>query len=297
MSTTRVDAEEIESTRSEKFLAVVLTAFLLIGAVWGYVKAEDWISRDVSMTAAEQAAVNARETAWTQQAIAEKSLEDAKNTLDLAREDYNTALGAHQPTGALEQAYRDAQTKYTAASEEANTASAQVKTAEAKAADAESAFAKRQNGGTHRAIVAIVRLLLVLGILGASYLLIGRLRRARSRYLPLGFSVAATGTILALVYAVDYITDYIDPLALGPIVLSLLGGAATVAAFMALQRYLARRIPGRRVRKGECPFCGYPVRDAGQHCEGCGRDVLAECSTCRQTRRVGSTHCVACGAT
>ena len=61
----------------------------------------------------------------------------------------------------------------------------------------------------------------------------------------------------------DYITDYVDPLSLGPLVLSLFGVVATIAAFAVLQRYLARRIPIRRVRKGECPFCGYPVRGAG----------------------------------
>lgn len=102
--------------------------------------------------------------------------------------------------------------------------------------------------------------------------------------------------MLALWYAVDYITDYVDPLDLGPIVLSLLGAAATLAAFVALQRYLARRIPGRRVRKGECPFCGYPVRGDGPHCEGCGREVTADCAACGQLRRVGSSHCMACGA-
>lgn len=208
MPTTRVDVEEVTSTRSERFLAAVLTVFLLIGAIWLYVKLDSWLGE-----------------------------------YDEYRSD--GGIVAHDGSDAL---------------------------------------------------VAVLRIVLVLAVLGASYVLIDRLRRQRSRYLPLGFSVAATGAILALVFAVDYITEYIDPLDLGPIVLSLLGGAATVAAFVGLQRYLARRIPGRRVRKGECPFCGYPVRDGGQHCEGCGRDVLAPCSTCDQTRRVGSTHCVACGA-
>jgi hypothetical protein len=208
MPTTRVDVEDLESTRSERFLAVVLTAFLLIGAIWLYVKTDSWFGEYVDYRA-------------------------DGTTVD------------HEGSDAL---------------------------------------------------VAVLRLVVVLGILGASYLLIGRLRRDRSRYLPLGFSVAATGAILALVFAVDYITEYIDPLDLGPIVLSLLGGAATVGAFVGLQRYLARHIPGRRVRKGECPFCGYPAREGGPYCEGCGREVLADCSTCHAHRRVGSTHCVACGA-
>ena len=100
--------------------------------------------------------------------------------------------------------------------------------------------------------------------------------------------------VLALVMAGDYLTDYVDPLAFGPFLLSLAGVALTLLAFVALQRYLARRIPIRRVRKSECPFCSYPVRE-GTHCAGCGRVVFGECSACHQARRVGTAFCSACG--
>ena len=69
-----------------------------------------------------------------------------------------------------------------------------------------------------------------------------------------------------------------------------------VGAFIGLQRWLARRIPGRRVRNRECPFCGHPVRGAGPHCEGCGREVLAACAACEQPRRVGASYCAQCGS-
>ena len=102
------------------------------------------------------------------------------------------------------------------------------------------------------------------------------------------------------VFAVDYVTDYIDPLDLGPFVLSAIGVAATIVTFRVLQRYLAARLPGRRVRKGECPFCGFPLRESGlqdgPHCAGCGRDVVAPCAACAAPRRVGSSYCGACGA-
>jgi hypothetical protein len=93
----------------------------------------------------------------------------------------------------------------------------------------------------------------------------------------------------------DYLTDYVDPLDLGPLVLAFVGIAFTLAAFAALQRYLVRRLPHARVRKGECPFCGYPVR-GGAHCEGCGREVVSECGGCARPRRVGTLHCGACGS-
>jgi hypothetical protein len=101
-------------------------------------------------------------------------------------------------------------------------------------------------------------------------------------------------SILALALAGDYLTDYVDPLDAGVLVLSLIGVAATCAAFWLLQGYLARRLPQRRVRKGECPFCAFPVR-GNAHCEGCGRDVIAPCARCERPRRVGTRFCAACG--
>ena len=38
---TRVDVEEIQTTKCEKLLAVVLALFLLIGGIWVYVKIDD----------------------------------------------------------------------------------------------------------------------------------------------------------------------------------------------------------------------------------------------------------------
>ena len=103
-------------------------------------------------------------------------------------------------------------------------------------------------------------------------------------------------TILAFVMAVDYVTDYVGWRDVGPLVLSAVGVALSLLAFWGLQRYLVRRIPRSRVRRNECPFCGYPVRANGAHCEGCGRDVLAACTKCSAPRRVGTAYCAACGS-
>ena len=61
----------------------------------------------------------------------------------------------------------------------------------------------------------------------------------------------------------DYMTDYFDPLDLGPLVLSLVGIVATLIAFVMLQRYLAKRLPSRRVRKSRVPVLRLPC--ARQH--------------------------------
>jgi hypothetical protein len=90
------------------------------------------------------------------------------------------------------------------------------------------------------------------------------------------------------------VEDRVDWRDTGPVVLSLAGIALTLGAFWGLQRYLQRRIPLRRVRKGECPFCGFPAA-GNTSCEGCGRAVAGSCSHCGEHRRVGVAFCGSCG--
>lgn len=131
-------------------------------------------------------------------------------------------------------------------------------------------------------------------LLAAAFWLLARLRRAGSRWFPLAVAFLGFAMLLGLVFAGDYLTDYVDPLELGPLVLSAAGVVLTLGGFAALQRYLGRRVPAWRVRKGECAFCGYPV-GSGEHCEGCGRVAIAPCARCDRPRRVGTLHCRACG--
>jgi len=138
-----------------------------------------------------------------------------------------------------------------------------------------------------------LRIGLALSALGFRLWLLSELRRRRSRWILVGEGTIGAAAALALVTAVDYLTDVVAPGDFGPLALSLIGTLLTLTAIAALHRYLARRLPGRRVRRGDCPFCGYPGR--GAHCEGCGREILAPCSRCEQPRRVGAPHCAACG--
>lgn len=300
MSTTRVDTEEIASTKSEKFLAVILTIFILIGAGWAYAKTDSvaGVGHGGDYTVAEQEAIDRQTEAADRLMDAEAGSESAKTDLDLARSELGLAVDRREPTADLEKTYSAAKASYAQARAESEAA----KVAADKADDAARAAQKRYDSrtadeGSWRSwLSAGLRLILIGALVLGGLALIRRVRERESRYLPLGFAVVASGAIMALVFAVDYVTDYVDILDFGPIVLSLLGIAATLGAFVALQKYLARRIPRSRVRKGECPFCGFPVHsEAGPHCEGCGREVVATCASCEGPRRVGSPHCPACG--
>lgn len=296
---TRVDTEDIAATRSERVLAVVLVVFLLIGSGWFYVKIDDWVggSRAWEYTAAEQRSIDAAETAEDRAWRAEEERDTALTDLELARENLSLAIEQDQPTGSLSETFEEAQTEYAEARAEATAARSRADAAQQAADDARETYDDRAGGKDGRYwIVALLRLLLVGALVGGSLRLITVQRARESRYLTLGLSAVAASTLTAVWFAGDYITDYIDVLELGPLVLSVLGAGATVVAFVALQRYLARRVPRGRVRKGECPFCGFPVRGDGPHCEGCGREVVGECGACSSPRRVGSPHCAVCGA-
>lgn len=296
---TRVDTEDIASTRSERVLAVVLVVFLLIGSGWFYVKIDDWVggSRAWEYTAAEQRSIDAAETAEDRAWRAEEERDTALTDLELARENLSLAIEQDQPTESLSETFEEAQTEYAEARAEATTARSRADAAQQAADEARETYDDRARGKDGRYwIVALLRLLFVGALVGGSLRLITVQRARESRYLTLGLSAVAASTLTAVWFAGDYITDYIDVLELGPLVLSVLGAGATVVAFVALQRYLARRVPRSRVRKGECPFCGFPVRGDGPHCEGCGREVIGECGACSSPRRVGSPHCAVCGA-
>ena len=289
-----VDVEDIESTKSEKLLAVVLAVFLLIGGLWTYQRIDNVVreATRVTLSPAERSAQAHFADAQARLFTAEEQEAAARSELELRREAYRTALDAGRPARELEQAYRQAEDRY----EEARAAreAAQDDVAAARPA-AEAASAHEAENLRHADLITfLARLAFVVAILAAAYVLLGALRKRRSRYFPMGLAAVGFGAVLAFVMAGDYVTDYVDPLDMGPLVLAVVGIGMTILAFAALQRYLARRVPLRRVRKRECPFCGFPVGN-NEHCEGCGRVVVAECTTCSQPRRVGTLHCGACG--
>lgn len=297
---TEVDVEELQSTKGEKLLAVVMAAFLLIGAVWAYQKIDDGIRDAMPVrhaTASEAAAIRKRDGLRERLFAAQTRSARARQELTLRRERYRTALEAKEPAAGLRAAYLRANADYEAAVATRKRVQAEL-SASAPAADAAEARIERDAGARRdrqELVTFLLRLALIVVLLLASYWWLARLRERNSRYLPLAGAAVGATTVMAFVLAVDYLTDYFDPLDLGVLFLSLLGAATTALAFWALQRYLARRLPGRRVRKGECPFCGFPVR-GGPHCEGCGRTVVGACPACGEPRRVGAPHCGACGA-
>jgi hypothetical protein len=295
----KVDIEEIASTKSEKLLVVVLTIFLSIGVIWTYTRIDNAVGSAIArpQDVAVERAQRALDSANSRDEFAVLLIRRANGNLTFARERYRTALESKQPAAALKRRYEAANATFLQARGRQHRTANALAAARATYSRVAAPFSKRVDRvNRERTLTTLgIRVLLTLSLLGIGYWLLAVFRRRHSRYLPLSFAVIATGSLLALIGAAEYTDEYVGLRDLGPIVLSLVGIAVTLGSFVVLQRYLGRRIPVRRVRKGECPFCGYPARDGGAHCEGCGREVIGECSSCGKERRVGTSFCASCG--
>ena len=296
-----IDVEELQVTRSEKLLAVVLTAFLLIGGIWTYTRLDDLVRHHepVPRAAFSQSAAVARESAAEQRVFqAQDRITNTRQNLELRREAYRTALEAHQPAADLERRYNAAQAAYAAAQRDLVAARRDAAAAAPAAAVAQKTASAKLDAALNKQErdSFLVRLALVLLSIGVAYWVLAFMRKRQTRWFPLAASGVAFATIFAFVLVADYLTDYFDPFQWGIAVVALIGIVATLLAYFALQRYLLRRTTQRRVRRRQCPFCGYPG-GSGAHCEGCGREVVAPCANCESPRRVGTAHCAACGAT
>jgi hypothetical protein len=308
----RVGDGEIETSTAEKVLALVLAVFIAIGAVWGYVKLDEVAKSDSAFYVPDQRLLAPAEFAALQrhrQAI--RSVEGARRErraairgLELRREAYRTTLDAGEPSAELQTEYESARADLASASHELEVAVGAETRARPSAVEARERLTELRQSAAERAdedrarhdrIVFGLRLALLVLMLAAAYWLLIRLRSRNSRYLPAALAWIGATAILAAVMAVDYTDDYLEFAEVGPLAISIVGIALTLVAFIALQRFLAKRVPARRVRRGECPFCGFPLRDKPR-CEGCGRAVIASCTSCQEDRRVGTPRCGYCGS-
>jgi hypothetical protein len=296
-----LDVEQLQTTKSEKLLALVLSVFLLIGGVWAYQEVDDRVRDAMPLrdpTPAEQQAISTLDRAQQARFRAEARVRRTRSELELRRERYRTALDAGSPAVRLRAEYLAAEKAF----EDARAKRVEATRAESEARPAAARAQERLNRDIEERrdrqelVIFLIRLALALAFVGVAYLLLTRLRERGSRWFPLSGSAVLFATVFAFVVAVDYLTDYFDPFDAGILLLALLGASVTVVAFWLLQRYLARRLPLRRVRRGQCPYCGFPA-GAGERCEGCGREVVAPCARCAAPRRVGTPFCAACGGT
>jgi uncharacterized membrane protein YqiK len=240
-----MDIEELQTTKTEKFLAGVLAVFLLIAGIWAYQKIDDYVADviqinmavNASVNDADRAAIARLQRALNHSYVAQRRFRSALRNLEFQREEYRTALDAGRAAPQLERAYHRAQDRLAAARHAQSAAALEVKRAQPEAEAArQRAFAEAERRQDRRELYSFLfRLALVVASIVATLWLVLVVHRRRSRYVPLSLGAVAAATVLAFVLAGDYVTDYVDPLDLGVLFLGLFGALVTVLAFAALQ--------------------------------------------------------------
>ena len=251
--TVRTEVDDLQITRTEKLLAVVLAAFLLLGGVWTYTRVDDLVRTHVRVPTERvdsgPGGAPREQPPSSASSKTQSRSRTALQNLELRRKAYRR-LEANKPAGRLERLYhggaavvrgRAARARYRAPwpplprlRRRPPQRSAERKIDAALQRQARDAF--------------LLRLALVLAAIGLSYWLLARLHRRRTRWYPFAGSAVAFATIFAFVFAADYLTDYFDPFEWGIAFVALVGIAATLLAYLALQRYLLKRLPQRRAR-------------------------------------------------
>ncbi len=324
------DFDEIKTTRPEKFLAIILVVFMMIGSIWAYTNPLNRVQDNYQSQPSYSNSVNcegpnqsldqiqckyptaspqekqyliSRDQAQKKVGLESESVATAKAQVETAREAYRTQLDAGNKAPDLAGAYAKAQQELASVRLRLDAAQAELDKASGPAKKAEQQIVKMQKQVERRqakqnksqeVVTFFLRAGYLLALLGIGFVWFQKTARSNSRWLIVAMAFLAHATLMTFGFSIDYLGRYINWQDIGPLVLSLVGIALTILAFVAYQRFLTKRVPLRRVRKRECPQCGYAVLD-GPHCEGCGFLAIDACHVCKHPRRVMSPYCASCG--
>jgi len=309
------ELEEVESSRVERLLAVGLVVFLLVGGFWVLARLGE-IPQRPDWTAIEQAEGKpAVEEAWrqamadyerAQTAAAEAwaALTKARAEYEYRREEYRVALERGLDDPALAAAYAEARTLVEQAAVRHELAEAVRVSLEAELKEPQQAYEavmRRVQESYERAdahyqlAVFALRFAYALPLFGLSVWGWLALRRRRSRHLILATATMAFAGIQTLGLLGQYGWYLLRDVA--PLALSVTGSAVCVAGLVAVRRWALnpRRLAVARLRRGQCPLCGFPLREGTTHCVGCGRPVMEACPGCATPNVTGSPFCGHCG--
>ncbi len=299
------------SSWAERILATLLVVFLLVGGLWLYTRLDEVFERPdpvayervEGVPAAQAEARRAAQALEGRQARlreAEAALDEALVDYEVAREEYRTALEEGRDDAGLRAAHDSALAAFEAQQVRLEGARSLVVESETVLAAAQAeldgragraAAAFRGAERRYEAAAAGLRLAYLIGAFALSLWAWRRLQRRDSRWAIIGMAAVVAASLQMAVMAGDYAWHHLSQYA--PAVISLAGVAGTVAAIVATQRFLMApaRVGRRRLRHGECPYCGHPLVQAAEHCAGCGRTVLLPCPHCGGVHPAFSGYC------
>lgn len=108
-----------------------------------------------------------------------------------------------------------------------------------------------------------------------------------SNWIPFTFFEKFFGWLMKLAFGgviVHYIIVFIGVVVVGGLIVSL-----QKKLFSGKRQFL------RRLNKGECPFCAFPMKHSDEFCVGCGEKLKINCVQCGKLTLKMLTHCQHCG--
>lgn len=100
------------------------------------------------------------------------------------------------------------------------------------------------------------------------------------------------GVILLLGAIISFLFD-----CLPEVIAGIVGAGIFIGSIYLMQQryYTAERVISIRVRRGECPDCGYRLSPEAYFCPDCGHAVGQKCSECKGFAKLTDQHCSHCG--
>ena len=159
----------------------------------------------------------------------------------------------------------------------------------------------------------LIRLLLTLPLLliGAWWYRRAQLKQSKYTILPLILLVIGSITFLQVVvmYASNWIPltffkkffGWLMELAFGEVIVHYIivfvGVVVVGGLIVSIQKKLfsGKRQSLRRLNKGECPFCAFPLKHSDEFCAGCGEQLKITCEKCGKPTLKMLSHCQHCG--
>lgn len=197
--------------------------------------------------------------------------EELKNEYLKAKENYEKAYLTFQ---AIERAYRDVEKQLNNINQEMS----QLR---------EKAYQEYKKAySTYRAKVLALKLIFVLPIFLASFLLFKRYKNIYA------VSLVAYSSLLFAYLIVQAVWNTFQVIGL-----SLFGAAATVLALYYIRKeyFKIEKVYKRRIGQDKCYNCGFPVKGDYLYCPNCGSKLKEKCKNCGEMKPIYLNFCPYCG--
>lgn len=308
------EASQVETSWVERWLALAMVVFLLVGGAWVFRELQsvpsrpnyaDIESRYISEELRNQHTL-AQEAYWTANRSYQQTVEKYNHTYqeyEFRREEYRVMLERNIDDPVRFRAYNDALAAYEAAqlsrqvaSQVEERASSALRATQALMDQAYTKISADYDSLRHSFEWKLfgLRISYSLPVFLLALLVFTRMRRQGSNYLIFGTALVSFSSLQLLYLVALYSWHLLRDVA--QIAISLIGTALCIAGIVVIRRYLIDpvRIAKSRLRKGLCPACATPAGD-NLFCCSCGEALKHKCSSCGLHRPVRAEFCPHCG--